>query len=70
MNDLCSPLSCACLGHLTNTATMAHRARGSSLIRGKRSRWPQGKRTAANTRHNEKHGYDAHTFHLRALDNL
>ena len=36
MTDLCSPLPCACLGHLTNTATMAHYARGSSLTRGKR----------------------------------
>ena len=70
MSDLCSPLPCACLGHLTNTATMANRARGSSLTRGKRPRWPQGKRTAVNTRHKEKQGYDAHTFHLRALDIL
>ena len=70
MTDLYSPLPCACLGHLTNTATMADRARGSSLTRRKRPRWPQGERAAENTRHKEKQGYDPHTFHLRAVDSL
>ena len=70
MSELCSPLPCACLGHLTDTATMAQRARGSSLTGGKRPRWPQGTRIDENTRHKDEHGYDAHTFVLRASDNL